>query len=127
MVRRKNPKNQTAASFLEYTIILGVVSALLMGMNTYVKRGIQGRLKEMTDYFISNEQLVEVNPTSSESKTTSKATSNNQSFLGGGNRQRQSETRDISAKSSVEFREPIFVAPFTSAKEGEVSPVVQPK
>ena len=55
MKQKRNHKRQAATSFLEYTIILGVASAVLIGMNTYVKRGIQGRLKEMTDFFISND------------------------------------------------------------------------
>lgn len=46
----------------EYVIILGIVSAALIGMNTYLKRGIQGKLKEMTDFFIAAEQDAETNP-----------------------------------------------------------------
>lgn len=124
---KRNPKNQAATSFLEYVLILGVASAVLMGMSTYVKRGMQGRLKEMTDYFISNEQLVEINPTTSNSNTLSKTTLDSQSFRGGGKRQTLADTKEISSKSSVKYREPIFIAPLTSTKEGEVSPVVQPK
>jgi Flp pilus assembly pilin Flp len=51
------------STFMEYAMILGVVSAVFIGMNTYIKRGLQGRLKEMTDFFIGREQVTEINPT----------------------------------------------------------------
>ena len=113
-------KDRTASSFMEYVIILGVASALLIGMNTYLKRGLQNRLKEMTDYFISPTQLVEINPTFSQTETLSEATINNQDFIGGGTREARFETRNIQAKSSVEDIEPPFQAPFTPAESGGV-------
>lgn len=113
-------KGKAASSFMEYVLILGVASALLIGMNTYLKRGIQGRLKEMADYFISPTQLVEINPTLSQTNTLSEATINNQGFLGGGTRQVLLETRNIQAKSSVKDIEPPFQAPFTPAESGAV-------
>jgi len=113
-------KDRTASSFMEYVIILGVASALLIGMNTYLKRGLQNRLKEMTDYFISPTQLVEINPTFSQTETLSGATINNEDFIGGGTREARFETRNIQAKSSVEDIEPPFQAPFTPAESGGV-------
>lgn len=113
-------KDKSASSFMEYVLILGVVSAILIGMNTYLKRGIQNRLKEMTDYFISNKQLVEINPTFSQTDTTSGATINNEGFIGGGTRQGLLETKNIQSKSSVEDIEPPFQAPFTPAESGAV-------
>jgi Flp pilus assembly pilin Flp len=51
------------STLMEYAMILGVVSVVFIGMNTYIKRGLQGRLKEMTDFFIGREQVTKINPT----------------------------------------------------------------
>lgn len=51
-------KNRKANVFAEYIIIFGVVAMLFVAMNTYVKRSYQGRLKDMTDYFVGTEQAV---------------------------------------------------------------------
>ncbi|MBU1998962.1 MAG: hypothetical protein KKE64_05660, partial [Candidatus Omnitrophica bacterium] len=37
----------------EYALILGIVTIALVSMNVYMKRGIQGKVKDMTDYFIA--------------------------------------------------------------------------
>ncbi len=41
--------NKKAQSTLEYAILIAVVVGALIGMQTYVKRGLQGRLQEATD------------------------------------------------------------------------------
>lgn len=51
-------KNRSASIFAEYIIIFGVIAMLFVAMNTYVKRSYQGRIKDMTDYFIGTEQVV---------------------------------------------------------------------
>ncbi len=113
-------KTQAGSSFLEYAIILGVISAVLMGMNTYIKRGIQARLKEMTDYFISSEQVVELNPTTSSQDTVVNATLNNASLIGGGQTLDLSEIKNIHSTSLVEDVETPFQPPFVESGEGEV-------
>ena len=42
----RNKKAQTTA---EYAILIGLVVAALVAMQTYVKRGLQGRMKDATD------------------------------------------------------------------------------
>lgn len=54
---------KAADSLTEYALILGIVSLALVGMNTYIKRGVQGRIKDMADNFISRRQVVETDPT----------------------------------------------------------------
>lgn len=44
--------SRRAGIFVEYAIILGVVALALVTMNIYIKRGVQGKVKGMTDYFI---------------------------------------------------------------------------
>ena len=41
--------NKKAQSTLEYAILIAVVVGALIGMQTYVKRGLQGRLRTATD------------------------------------------------------------------------------
>lgn len=120
-------KGRAASSFMEYVLILGVVSAVLIGMNIYLKRGIQGRLKEMTDYFISPTQLAEINDTVSQTETISDATINNEGFIGGGTRQVFLETKDIESMSTVEDIESPFQLPVTPTGTGGITPPPPPE
>ncbi|MDP1853271.1 MAG: hypothetical protein Q8L26_03585 [Candidatus Omnitrophota bacterium] len=45
-----------AQSLAEYAIILSIVSAALLAMSFYIKRGIQGRVRDMTKSFIGPTQ-----------------------------------------------------------------------
>lgn len=42
--------NKKAQSVAEYVIVLGLIVGAVMAMQTYVKRGLQGRLKDAVDY-----------------------------------------------------------------------------
>jgi len=42
-------RNKKAQSTAEYAILIGLVIAAVVGMQTYVKRGIQGRYKDASD------------------------------------------------------------------------------
>jgi hypothetical protein len=46
MLRRLKKGQSTA----EYAIVIGLVIAAVVGMQIYVKRGIQGKLKDAADY-----------------------------------------------------------------------------
>lgn len=128
---KRNNKNETASSFMEYVLILGVVSAILIGMNTYIKRGIQNRLKEMTDYFLSNEQVERVNPTATTSSSmdrTAVATGTTEAFIGGGTRASLLEEASITATSRSEDQTvPPSPGPFTPAGAGRVIPPPPPQ
>lgn len=45
------PKSRASAT-TEYALILGTVFLSLIGMNIYLKRGIQARVKDLTTHFI---------------------------------------------------------------------------
>jgi hypothetical protein len=47
MLRHMSRKAQSTA---EYVIVLGLIVAAVVAMQTYVKRGFQGRIKEAVDY-----------------------------------------------------------------------------
>lgn len=42
-------RNRTAQSTLEYAVIIAVVVAALLAIQIYMKRGVQGKLRESTD------------------------------------------------------------------------------
>jgi len=123
-------KDRAASSFMEYVLILGVVSAILMGMNTYLKRGIQNRLKEMTDHFISNEQVERVNPTATTSSSTDRtavATGTTEAFIGGGTRASLLEEASITATSRSEDQTVSPSGPpFIPAEQGGITPPSPP-
>lgn len=46
--------------FVEYSLVIGIVSLALVTTNIYVKRGIQGKLKGMSDKLISDQHIAEM-------------------------------------------------------------------
>lgn len=68
-------KNKSASIYVEYAVILGVVALAFVAMNLYMKRGLQGRLADMSDHFISASHEADANPTAIlTSNTTSNST-----------------------------------------------------
>ncbi len=125
--------NKKASSLLEYSIILGVVSLVLITMNLYIKRGVQGKVKDMTDYFIGREQIVEINPTATtNSRNTSVANStvNSNVLVGGGRRITTTETANINASSRVidTGRDPYTpdTGGYVGSEAGSVTPPARP-
>lgn len=94
-----------ASALMEYAIILGVVGAALITMNIYIKRGVQGRVKDMADYFINDgqeAQVVEIDPeveTTSESSVVSDSTLTDNTSLGGGKQLALLDNTSIEASS----------------------------
>ncbi len=43
-------RNKKAQSTAEYAILIGVVVAGIIAMQTYIKRGVQGRIKNVVDH-----------------------------------------------------------------------------
>lgn len=46
----RNKKGQSTA---EYAVLIGLVIAAMLAMQTYVKRGVQGKMKSVSDDFTS--------------------------------------------------------------------------
>lgn len=59
-------------SLLEYAVVLVLASLAFIAMSTYFRRGMQGRIKDLTDSQISSVQYVS-GQTSSDTTTSSKA------------------------------------------------------
>ncbi|MBP7215883.1 MAG: hypothetical protein KBA46_01215 [Candidatus Omnitrophica bacterium] len=62
-------------AIMEYAVVLGLVSLALIAMNVYVKRGIQGRVRDLTQYYLAPEIMhtQEVDPSA---QTTTDTTTN---------------------------------------------------
>lgn len=68
----KMPKKNFFAkgqNLIEIVVIFAILSLVVVGMQTYVKRGIQGKTKDLTDIIIGSEQRVYI-------AETEKSTSN---------------------------------------------------
>jgi len=53
-------KLRKAQSTAEYVIVLGLVVGVVIAMQTYIKRGFQGRIKQGTDYIEGKDVLTNV-------------------------------------------------------------------
>jgi len=87
MIWRESRKYKAANIFTEYVVVFGIVSLAIVAMNIYIKRGIQGRIKEMSDYFIGEEQTEQINPTANTDSYTNyqlNGATNLEAFTGGG-------------------------------------------
>lgn len=107
---------------MEYMIILGIVSAVLLGMNVYVKRNVQGKVKDLTDTLIGKGQETEISRTAT---TTSSAvndyesTIENRASLGGGWRVESQEDLGYTATSEVKDTDVPYTEPnYTPAQSG---------
>jgi Flp pilus assembly pilin Flp len=61
--------SRRAQSIIEYVVVLGLVASALIAMQVYVKRGVQAKVKDMTDTMLPSgavdaglKQLTNVNP-----------------------------------------------------------------
>lgn len=113
-------------SFMEYALVLGIISLVLTGMNIYIKRGMQAKVKDMTDYFFkSQEQAVDTSPNVtivSQSNTITNASVDTQDFTGGGRLTTLANTTTMEATSSTEETgAPYIEKSFVPAEAGEVN------
>jgi len=71
-------------SFVDLALIIGVVGLVFIGMQIYIKRGIQGKVKDLTDYIVSNRQATDKDAVDRNSTLTSSSTMTSEEFKGGG-------------------------------------------
>lgn len=74
-------KNKRAQNTAEYAILIGVVVAAAVAMQTYVKRGIQGQVKDKVDGLGTQYEPYYL---SSNFNNTNNATDTENTALGGG-------------------------------------------
>ena len=88
----------------ELALIIGIVGLVFIGMEIYVKRGMQGKVKNLADYIISDKQSAEApneDAVDRVTETTSGSVLTSEEFEGGGGK--LSGTED----SSSTYRPPI--------------------
>ena len=115
---------------IDYAIIMGVIMAILISMNMYLKRGLQARVKDMTDNLISNVQEADSNApsvTSSSSQAVSDSRLSTNMLIGGGSRIDSTETTDVTQSSIVSDVDVPYQAPFISHTAGDIDPAVREK
>ena len=95
---RRKPRAQ---SLINYAIILAVVSSAILAMSTYVKRGLQGRIRDMTDDLIADEQLCQVDEADSVVTTDIWSWTRRDDLTGGRFRLAYGEVKDEHAESEV--------------------------
>lgn len=121
---RKLKVKRAGSTLMEYAMLFTVIAMALTAMNVYMKRGINARLMDMSNYFISNEQVVETDPdsqTNSISNTISSGDSRSQMFIGGGTKVDSLSTSDTAGNSVSYTIEASYLAPFVSTEDGMIS------
>lgn len=71
-------------SFVDLALIIGVVGLVFIGMQIYIRRGIQGKVKDLTDYIVSDRQAPDKDAQDRNSTVTSSSTMTSEEFKGGG-------------------------------------------
>ncbi|MBU3934108.1 MAG: hypothetical protein KKH11_05535 [Candidatus Omnitrophica bacterium] len=91
--------NKKAQNTAEYAILIGLIVAAAVAMQTYVKRGLQGRLKDGVDELAEKTAQYEPYYLSSDFQTTSQAKRTATVGLGGGV---GTETEEESARAGTQ-------------------------
>jgi hypothetical protein len=129
MWRKGNKRNKFANSIVEYSIVIGLVSLAFTTMHIYMKRGLQGKIRDMTDNFIGGEQETETIPTAvtvSETNAGSFGQLTEEGFAGGGTRISPpagagwTEHTAIDSNTTVEVEKEDYKPDVTPAEEGDV-------
>ncbi len=58
-----------AQALFHYVIVISIVALALATMHTYLRRGIQAKVKNLTDHIISEKQLASLNDPDTEAST----------------------------------------------------------
>lgn len=75
--------NNKAEGLSEYVFLISIVVMALLSMNVYIKRGIQAKVKDLSDALISKEHVVSINPVKTITNSTSSSFTVKDEFKGG--------------------------------------------
>ncbi|MCX5698281.1 MAG: hypothetical protein NTX01_01080 [Candidatus Omnitrophica bacterium] len=70
----------------DLALIIGVVGLAFIGMEAYIRRGVQGKVKDLTDYIISDKQSAGEDAVDSNTSFSLDSTMESKEFKGGGRR-----------------------------------------
>jgi len=119
-MNQKENKNR-GMTLIEYGLILIIVVVAFFAMNIYMKRGIQGRIKDMTDVFISNEQKDSGDFAKRESETnvTTDATEIEETFAGGSRQIDSTITSKVSSNTTAYDEDTNFIGDYTPVDDSD--------
>ncbi len=119
-----------AGVFLEYVLIVGIVSLALVMMNVYMKRGLQGKIADMSDFFISREHAANSEPTADITANTTNAYSGSTTYdtsSGGGTKLALLDNSNLTSTSRVaDFPNISSSESFIPAEQGYITPPERP-
>jgi hypothetical protein len=121
--------DKKANAVIEYALIIGIAILAFSVMNIYIKRGLQGKVKDMTDFFIGGGKPLQANEanvgavTTSEATTTSDSSFVSKDSLAGVREIEISEKTGIKATSkTTDIKKNIFPNASVSATDVTVKP-----
>jgi hypothetical protein len=71
-------------NLVDLALIIGVVGLVFIGMETYIKRSVQGKIRNLTDYIVSDQQSTEEDPVDRQSSFSFSSTMESKEYQGGG-------------------------------------------
>lgn len=71
-------------NLVDLALLIGIVGLVVIGMEAYIRRGVQGKVKDLTDYMISNQQAPDEDATDRRTSTSLESTATVKEFKGGG-------------------------------------------
>ena len=124
--------NKRANSVVEYAIILGVVILALSTMNIYIKRGVQGKVKDLSDGFIGAGSPMQAETpnvmalSTSSTNSVANSTVTTRDLLGGSREVNVSEHSSMNAISRTEDikKNPVPDTSTTGTDSAIVDPII---
>lgn len=71
---------------MDLALLIGIIGLVVIGMEAYIRRGVQGKVKDLTDYIISDEQRSDDDAKSRLNTSTLESQMTTREFIGGGSR-----------------------------------------
>jgi hypothetical protein len=117
-------RRQRAVSIIEYSLLVAVAALAIMNMSTYVKRGTQGRLKEMTDNFIGLGQSEDASTGEASSRQDVESRHSERLRMAGAGKSSLSlaEMRSVISHSATRDQNAPFLADFIGEEAGHTLP-----
>lgn len=70
-------------NLVDLALLIGIVGLVVIGMEVYLRRSVQGKVKDLTDYIISDQQKVDKDAKDTKSSTTLSSDTTTTESLGG--------------------------------------------
>ena len=71
-------------NLVELALLIGIVGLVFIGMGAYIKRGVQGKVKDWTNYVVSDQQAPDADAEDTQSSTSFGSTMTSEELKGGG-------------------------------------------